>query len=417
MFRPVALYIGLSYTRAKQRNHFISFISLSSMLGIALGVTVLITVLSVMNGFDEEIRHRIFGMAQQINIRPIANEALQDWQPIAKKIEHYPGVTAVTPFVAGHGMLSYQGVVHPTVISGISPEDENKVSILGTKMVAGSLDNLKPNQFGIVMGQELAESLGLVLGDKVIVLIPQASSTPAGIMPRFKRFTVVGLYRIGTGFGFDTGLALINIHDAQTLFQLGKGVTGLRLKLTDLYAAPKISEALTKIIPSDLQVHDWTETYGDFIRVIGLEKTTMFIILLLLIAVAAFNLVSTLVMVVTDKQSDIAILRTLGATPRTILSIFVVQGAIISIVGTFLGLVGGITLALNATALVAAIENYFNVKLLSSSIYFVNYLPSKLLWTDVWHICLAAILLSLLATLYPAWRAARIQPAEALRYE
>lgn len=417
MFRPVSLYIGLSYTRAKQRNHFISFISLSSMLGIALGVTVLITVLSVMNGFDDEIRHRIFGMAQQVSIRPIANEVLQDWPLIAKKVEHYPGVTAVTPFIAGNGMLSNQGVVHPTVISGILPQDEHKVSVLTTKMVVGSLDNLKPNQFGMIMGQELAESLGLTVGDKVTVLIPQASLTPAGIMPRFKRFTVVGVYRVGTGFGFDTGLALINIHDAQALFQLGDGVTGLRLKLIDLYAAPKIAEGLAKIVPPDLQVHDWTETYGDFIRVIGLEKTTMFIILLLLIAVAAFNLVSTLVMVVTDKQSDIAILRTLGATPRTILNIFIVQGAIISIVGTLLGLIGGITLALNATRLVATIEHYFNVKLLSSSIYFVNYLPSKLLWSDVWHICFAAVLLSLLATLYPAWRAARVQPAQALRYE
>lgn len=417
MFRPVALYIGLCYTRAKQRNHFISFISLSSMLGIALGVTVLITVLSVMNGFDEEIRHRIFGMAQQVNIRPTMGEKLQNWAQIAKKIDHYPDVTAVAPFVAGQGMLANAGAVRPAIINGILPSDENKFSILASKMVVGSLSDLKPGQFGLVMGQELAENLGLTVGDKVTALTPQASLTPAGIMPRFKRFTVVGIYRVGTGFGFDNGLALIHMHDAQALFQLGNNVSGLRLKLTDLYAAPKVAEGLAKILPANLQVHDWTETFGDFFRVIALEKMTMFIILLMLIAVAAFNLVSTLVMVVTDKQSDIAILRTLGATPYTILSIFIVQGAIISIVGTLLGLIGGITLALNATALVAAIENYFNIKLLSSSIYFVNYLPSKLLWSDVWHICLAAILLSLLATLYPAWRAARIQPAQALRYE
>lgn len=417
MFRPVALYIGLCYTRAKQRNHFISFISLSSMLGIALGVMVLITVLSVMNGFDEEIRHRIFGMAQQISIRPITTEGLQNWSQIAKKVEHYPEVTAVSPFVAGQGMLANSGAVRPAVINGISPSDENKFSILSRKMLAGSLDNLKPGQFGLVMGEELAEALGLVVGDKVTVLTPQASLTPAGVMPRFKRFTVVGIYHVGTGFGFDNGLALINMRDAQALFQLGNGVTGLRLKLTDLYAAPNVAEGLAKILPKDLQVHDWTENFGDFFRVIALEKTTMFIILLMLIAVAAFNLVSTLVMVVTDKQSDIAILRTLGATPSTILRIFIVQGAIISIIGTLLGLIGGITLALNATRLVAAVEHYFDVKLLSSSIYFVNYLPSKLLWSDVWHICLAAILLSLLATLYPAWRASRIQPAQALRYE
>jgi len=387
------------------------------MLGIALGVTVLITVLSVMNGFDEEIRHRVFGMAQQISIRPITNEALKNWEALTKRVEKYPEVTAAAPFIAGQGMLANSGAVRPAIINGISPKDEKNFSILASKMVTGSLNDLLPGQFGIVMGQELADTLGLVLGDKVTVLTPQASLTPAGIMPRFKRFTLVGIYRVGTGFGFDNGLALINMHDAQALFQLGNGVTGLRLKLTDLYAAPQVAEGLAKILPPELQVHDWTETFGDFFRVIALEKTTMFIILLLLIAVAAFNLVSTLVMVVTDKQSDIAILRTLGATPSTILSIFIVQGTIISIVGTFLGLIGGITLALNATALVSAIESYFHVKLLSSNIYFVNYLPSKLLWSDVWHICLAAILLSLLATLYPSWRAARVQPAQALRYE
>jgi lipoprotein-releasing system permease protein len=417
VFRPVSLYIGLCYTRAKQRNHFISFISLSSMLGIALGITVLITVLSVMNGFDEEIRNRIFGVAQQISIRPTDPEALQNWPSLAKKLESTPGVTEVTPFVAGQGMLTNGGMVRPTVISGISPKDESKVSVVADKMVEGSLEDLKSGQFAIVIGKELAETLGLVLGDKVTVFTPQASLTPGGLMPRFKRFTLVGMFRIGSGFGFDSSYALINIHDAQKLFQLGNGISGLRLKLTDLYAAPRIAAELTKTLPSNLEVHDWTETYGDLVKTIGLEKATMFILLMLLIAVAAFNLVSTLVMVVTDKNSDIAILRTLGATPYTILSIFIVQGAIISIVGTVLGLLGGITLALNATRLVAGIERLFHVKLFSSSIYYVNYLPSKLIWSDVWHICLSAILLSLLATLYPAWRASRIQPAQALRYE
>lgn len=417
MFRPVALYIGLCYTRAKQRNHFISFISLSSMLGIALGVTVLITVLSVMNGFDEEIRQRIFGMTSPITITPITNQVLSDWQPIANLVAHYPSVTTVSPFVAGQGMLVNSGVVRPAMISGILPQDEARFSVLGNKMVSGSLNQLKPTQFGMIMGKELADALGLIVGDTVTLLTPQASLTPAGIMPRFKRFTLIGIYRVGTGFGFDTGMAFIHMQDAQALFQLNHGVTGIRLKLTDLYAAPKISEALAQIVPPNLQVRNWTETFGDFFRVIALEKTTMFIILLLLIAVATFNLVSTLVMVVTDKQSDIAILRTLGATPRTILAIFVVQGTIISLVGTILGLIGGLTLALNATRLVAAIENYFHIELLSSSIYFVNYLPSKLVWSDVFHICGAAILLSLLATLYPAWRASRIQPARALRYE
>jgi lipoprotein-releasing system permease protein len=417
MFRPVSLYIGLCYTRAKQRNHYISFISLSSMLGIALGITVLITVLSVMNGFDEEIHNRVFGMAQQITINPLTNNALENWTTIAKKIETYPNVTAVTPFVAGQAMLVNDGTVRPTILSGISAGDERKVSILGDKMVEGSLNDLKPGKFGLIIGQELAENLGLIVGDKITVLTPQASLTPAGVIPRFKRFTLVGTFHVGTGFGFDNQLAFINMRDAQALFQLGSNISGLRIKLTDLYAAPKVATELTQALPSELQVHNWTETYGDFFRTIALEKTTMFIILCLLIAVAAFNLVSTLVMVVTDKQSDIAILRTLGATPSTILRIFIVQGALISIVGTILGLIGGITLTLNVTRIVAAIESFFHVKLLSSSIYYVNYLPAKLIWSDIWHICLAAILLSLLATLYPAWRASCIQPAQALRYE
>lgn len=264
MFRPFALYIGLCYTRAKQRNHYISFISLSSMLGIALGITVLITVLSVMNGFDEEIRNRVFGMAQQISIRPLTDEPLKNWDSIVKQVENYPGVTAVTPFIAGQAMLANDGVVRPTIITGITSEDEYKVSILKDKMVNGSLSDLTTGKFGIVIGQELAENLGLVVGDKITVLTPQASLSPAGIVPRFKRFTLTGIFHIGTGFGFDNQLAFINIKDAQALFQLGSGVSGLRLKLTDMYDAPQVANALSQLLPAQLQVHDWTETYGDF---------------------------------------------------------------------------------------------------------------------------------------------------------
>ncbi len=415
MFYPIALYIGLRYTRAKRRNHFISFISLTSMIGIALGVAVLITVLSVMNGFDQEIRSRIFGMANHITISTL-NGRLRHWQTVADQV-NYPGVVASAPFVSGQGLLLNRGLNHPSMITGIDPAQEPKVSVIAQKMIAGHFNDLQPGRFGILIGEQLAQSLGLDVGDKVTLLIPSATVTPLGVMPRYKPFTVVGIFKVGNGFGFDSDFGYINIKDAQILFQLGNAVSGLRLKLTDLYLAPKLTQTIAQKLPSDYVVSNWTYDFGSLFHAVQLEKTMMFLILLLLIAVAAFNLVSTLVMVVTDKQADIAILRTLGATPRTILAIFMVQGSVVGFVGTFLGLMGGITLALNVTQLVNWIQKVFHVQLLSSNVYYVNFLPSQLLWSDVWHICVAALLMSLVATLYPAWRAARTQPAEALRYE
>lgn len=416
MFRPLAFYIGLRYTRAKRRNHFISFISLSSMLGIALGVAVLITVLSVMNGFDQEIRSRIFGMANQVTVTTL-NARIPQWQSIEEQLIKYPGVTGVAPFVGGQGILVNQGLNHPVAIVGVSPEKELQVSSISQKITQGSLKALIPGQYGIILGENLAASLGVTIGDKLSLLVPAATVTPMGIMPRFKVFTVVALFKMGSGFRFDSDMAFIQLKDAQTLFQLGNAVSGLRLKLQDFYAAPQISTGITEKLPSNFVVTNWTEDYGSLFHAISLEKTMMFLILLLLVAIAAFNLVSTLVMVVTDKRSDIAILRTLGATPKTILAIFMVQGTIVGLLGTFLGLIGGIFLALHATELVNLIETTFHVKLLSSDVYYVNYLPSQLQSLDVIHICIAAIMMSLLATLYPAWRAARTQPAEALRYE
>lgn len=416
MFRPLAFFIGLRYTRAKKRNHFISFISLSSMLGIALGVAVLITVLSVMNGFDQEIRGRVFGMANHVTVTTLSAR-IQEWEPIADQLSHYPGVVDAAPFVSGQGILVNQGQNHPVVLVGILPSKEQHVSTILQKVTQGSFNDLLPGHYGIVLGEKLATSLGATIGDKLNLLVPAATITPMGIMPRFKVFTVVAIFKIGNGFGFDSDMAFLQMKDAQTLLQLGNAVSGLRLKLQDFYAAPQISEGISKLLPSNYIVSNWTEDYGSLFHAISLEKTMMFLILLLLVAIAAFNLVSTLVMVVTDKRSDIAILRTLGATPKTILAIFMVQGTIVGLVGTFLGLIGGIFLALHATELVSLIENTFNVKLLSSDVYYVNYLPSKLQSLDVIHIAIAAILMSLLATLYPAWRAARTQPAEALRYE
>lgn len=416
MFRPVALFIGLRYTRAKRRNHFISFISITSMLGIALGVTALITVLSVMNGFDEEIRHRLFSMAPQIRVTTITGTTPQ-WEELNTQLQKFPDVVGTAPYVNSQAMISYAGQVRPAIVDGILPNEEAKVSKIAGKFVQGSLDALRPGHFGIVIGQELADNLGVSLGDKLTVVTPQASVSLAGVIPRFKRFTLVGIFKVGTGFGFDTGLAFIHLQDAQKLFQLDDEVSGVRVQLKNLYQAPKISNMMAKQLPPEYQVTDWTQEYGDLFQAIKLEKNMMFIILLLIIAVAAFNLVSTLVMVVTDKKSDIAILRTLGATPRTILATFMVQGTIVGFVGTLFGFIFGVLLALNITALVAAAENYLGIQLLASNMYYVNYLPSKIDWNDVANICGAALVMSLLATIYPAWRASRTQPAEALRYE
>ncbi len=416
MFKPVPLYIGLRYTRAKKRNHFISFISLTSMIGIALGVAVLITVLSVMNGFDEQIRDRVFVMAQQMTVRTFSGN-LTNWNGLADQLSHYPGVTGVVPFIAGQGLLTSEGQNSPVIVQGILPDKESAVSDLANKVVQGSLNNLQANQYGIVIGQKLAESLGLIVGDKVTLLIPSATVTPLGVFPQMRRFTVVGIFKVGNGFGFDSELAFIHLNDAQRLFMMKSGITGLQLKLQNLYAAPQMTQSLMQQLPAGYQVSDWTQDYGAFFQAVKMEKTMMFFILILIIAIAAFNLVSTLVMVVNDKRADIAILRTLGATPNTILATFMVQGMVVGVVGTLLGLIGGVFLALHATEIVNAIQNIFHVQLLTSDVYFVNYLPSQLQSLDVIKICGIALGLSLIATIYPAWTAARTQPAEALRYE
>jgi len=416
VFRPVSLFIGLRYTRAKRRNHFISFISLTSMIGIALGVMVLITVLSVMNGFDGAIRNHFFAMAQQVTVRSLGN-SMPDWQSLQKKLADEPNVTAAAPFIEGQGLLSANGQSSAVMTYGILPDDEKQISILNSKMIAGSLDALKTNHFGIVIGAKLANNLGLGLGDKVTMVVPTAVLTPVGVFPRFKVFNVVGIFKVGNGFDYDSGLAYFNLHDAQKLFLLGYAVNGIQLKLTDFYQAPMVSKQLTESLPAGYVVSNWTENYGAFFEAIKLEKTMMFLMLILIIAVAAFNLVSTLVMMVTDKKSDIAILRTLGATPQIILKIFMIQGVVIGVIGTALGIIAGILLSLHVTELVNGLQTLFHVQLLSSDVYYVNYLPSQLQWTDVWHVCLISLGLSLLATIYPAFKAAGTQPAEALRYE
>jgi lipoprotein-releasing system permease protein len=416
VFRPVSLFIGLRYTRAKRRNHFISFISLMSMLGITLGVTVLITVLSVMNGFDDVIKNHFFSMAQQVSIRTVSGSMLH-WPGIQEEVSKEPGVDGAAPFVEGQGLLSANGQTSPVLVYGVFPAEEKRISELSTKVIQGSLDNLKKGSFGVVLGAKLAGNLGLNVGDKVTLVVPTATLTPVGVLPRFKAFTVVGIFQVGNGFGYDSQLAYIYLDDAQKLFLLGKAVSGLQLKLHDFYQAPYVSNRLNEKLPQGYMASNWTEDYGAFFEAVKLEKTMMFLILILIIAVAAFNLVSTLVMTVTDKKSDIAILRTLGATPQTILKIFMIQGVVVGFIGTFFGLLGGILLSLNATRIVSWLQTVLHRQLLGSDVYYVNYLPSKLVWGDVWHVAFIALGLCLLATIYPALKAANTAPAEALRYE
>ncbi|KTD25756.1 lipoprotein-releasing ABC transporter permease subunit [Legionella maceachernii] len=414
MFKPLALYIGLRYTRAKKRNHFVSFISLSSMLGIGLGVMVLITVLSVMNGFDDEIHKRFFGMAPEITVSG-RDGKIVDWQPLLNELKHTPGVIAVAPYIGGQGLLTHEGQVLPIVLTGVDPEQEQAITHIQDKLLMGDIADLQ--HFGILLGRNLADSLGVMVGDKVTIMIPQATITPTGMIPRFKRFTVAGVFSAGTGFNFDAKLAFINLADAQKLMQLGDAVTGLKMKITNIYDAPKLSEHLAARLGEQYEVGNWTQQFGPFFHAVKMEKTMMFLILLLIIAVAAFNLVSSLVMVVNDKQSEIAILRTIGATPSTILWIFIVQGMMVGIVGTLLGLIGGIILASNATSIVNFLQSIFHTQLLSSNVYFVDYLPSKIMMSDLGKICVAALLMSFIATIYPAWRASKTVIAEALHYE
>ena len=414
MFRPYEIFIGLRYTRAKRRNNFISFISLISMLGIAVGVTALITVLSVMNGFELELRSRILSMAAHASVT--SPPGIEGWQQIADIALTNADVLGAAPFVKGETMLAHGNRVSGAVLQGILPAREPEVADVGQHMKAGSLTDLKPGQFGIILGHELAWSLGLDVGDKVTVVSPQGTITPAGTLPRLRRFTVVGIFEVGM-YEYDRGLALVHLEDAAKLFQMGDRVSGVRLKLDDMFEARRVSSELARRLPVDYRITDWTQQHANFFRAIKTEKAVMFVILTLIVAVAAFNIVSTLVMVVTDKRADIAILRTLGATPASVMGVFIVQGAVIGLFGTLLGAVGGVALALNVETIVPAIERLFHVQFLSPDVYYISKLPSELDWPDVWRISMLAFLLSLLATLYPAWRASRTQPAEALRYE
>jgi lipoprotein-releasing system permease protein len=415
MFHPLSLFIGLRYTRAKRRNHFISFISLISMLGIALGLVALIVVLSVMNGFHKEIQARILGMASDATLSdPYGN--MPDWRELLDRVRTQPQVVGAAPFVELQAMLANGSKVSGAMLRGIIPVEEDRVAQLRKDMVAGSVDDLRGGEFNIVLGQELALVLGVAVGDKVTVVTPQVSSTPAGMMPRLKRFNVTGIFSVGMQ-DYDRGAAFLSLDDAAKLMRLGDGVSGVRLKLTDQFQAPRLAREVALALGGTYLVTDWTQHHKNFFAALATEKRMMTIILFLIVAVAAFNIVSTLVMVVTDKRSDIAVLRTLGASPWRVMGIFMVQGTAIGVVGTLLGLVGGVLLALNVEPIVAWIEGAFGIHFLDPSIYYISRLPSDVHAADVWAVGVGAFCTSVVATLYPAWRAARTDPAEALRYE
>ena len=412
------LMIGLRYTRARRRqgrNPFISFIAAISMLGIALGVAALIVVLSVMNGFQHELRARILGVASHAQISGLNGE-LGDWERVAQQARSDPHVIATAPYISAQGMLSFDQTVRGVLVRGVLPDLEERVADFNQHMKSGSLASLKPGEFGIILGSELARALQVLPGDKVTLIAPQGLVTPAAILPRLKQFKVVGIFEAGM-FEFDSGLALIHLQDAQVLYRMEDRVSGVRLKLDDLFRAPIVARDLTRLFGGSFIISDWTRSHANFFRAVAIEKNMMFIILFLIVAVAAFNIVSTLIMAVTDKESDIAILRTLGASPRSVMSIFIIHGSIIGIIGLALGVALGLSLAFNLETVVPAIEHALGMQLWTKEVYYISELPSEVQWPDVTVIASVSFLLTLIATLYPSWRAARINPAEALRYE
>lgn len=415
---PFEIRIGLRYTRAgrraRRRNAFISFISAISMVGIALGVAALIIVLSVMNGFQKEVRDRMLSVLAHVEVFA-ANGALADWQRVAAEAHRHPAVIAAAPYIQAQAMFAVGDTLRGAVVRGIDPALEPTVSDATARLQGGTLADLADGAFGVVLGVELARALGATVGDKVTLIAPQGNVTPAGVVPRLRQFRVVAMFESGH-FEFDSTLALIHIGDAQRLFRV-EGPMGVRLRLAEMQQAPRVAAQLAGLLEPGLLVRDWSRQNRTWFAAVQTEKRMMFIILTLIVAVAAFNLVSTLVMTVTEKQADIAILRTLGASPTSVMAVFVVQGALIGVIGTALGVAGGLAVANNLDLIVPAIERAFGMQFLPKDIYFINTLPSDPRAGDVVPITLISLLLALAATLYPSWRASRLRPAEALRYD
>ena len=409
------LFIGLRYTRSRQRTRFISVISMISIVGIALGMTVLVTVLSVFNGFQREVRTRMLGAVAHIQVQGIG-ESLPDWQSVAQIVTKHPAVQATAPYVTAQGLLTSSGHVRGVFLRGIVPELEEKVDELGRSMKRGELSSLRPGEYNIVLGEPLARALGALPGDRVVLVAPQGQVTPAGVIPRLRQFTVVGTFNIGH-FEIDSTLALVHMQDAQRLYALGEQVSGVRLKLDDLFRAPQVARELATTMPPSVMLVDWTRMNATYFRAVDIEKRMMSLLLFFIIAIAAFNLVSSLFMVVKEKNADIAILRTLGASPRSIMRVFMIQGTVIGAVGVVFGIIFGIAGALNVDVIVAFVERVFGFKFLSPDVYQISNLPTELHYMDVAVTALISFSLSLLATLYPSWRASKVNPAEALRYE
>lgn len=415
MLRPYELAIALRYVRSRNKNRFISFISVISMAGIALAVAVLIMVLSVMNGFESEVRNRILQIVAHGSITGLDGR-ISDWQSLATVAAQDPDVRSVARFVDGQAMLVGPVEIRGVQVRGVDPVSELKTSALGTLMVDGALEALEPGGFGMVIGRTLAEQLGVKVGDSVIMLVSQGITTPTGVVPRMRRFRVQGIFYAGM-YEFDRALVFINVGDAQRLFRFGDDVSGVRLAIRDPLQAPAVVRSVANAWGGGVYVTDWTREHGNFFRSIQLTRSIIFVILLLVVGVAAFNIVSTLVMVVQDKRGEIAILRTLGAAPAGILAIFVLQGAVVGVVGTLVGVAAGVLGAWNVSAISAFIESIIGFQFLAPDVYFISELPSSLLWSDVWRVAGIALVLGLVSTIYPAWRGAMTAPAEVLRYE
>jgi len=416
MFQPKELFIGLRYTRAKRKTHFVSFIAFISIAGVSLGVFALIVVLSVMNGFGNELRDRTLSMTSHATITGF-DGTMSNWEQNAETARQNPNVISAAPYIRKEVMMSNGRRVSGSLVRGIEPESEKTVSTVAGKMVSGELTDLRPGEYGIVLGRELANSLGVYEGDRITVITPQASVTAVGVMPRLRRFKVVGVFEVGM-HEFDSAMAYMHITDAAKLFQIDEGkVNGIRLKLVDLFEAKQVTRELDKVFGEEYWIRDWTRQHSNFFKALKTEKTVMFIILLMVIAVAALNIVSTLMMTVTDKEADIAILRALGMTPGSIMIIFMIQGSVIGIFGTLIGIAAGVPVALNVFEIVSWMEQLFNTDFLPSDVYYISDITADVQPREVLTYAVSAFSISILATIYPAWRASRTTPAEALRYE